>query len=465
MVNNILISTYDKADLINFSQILIQKYNAEIYATDIVYDYLTGNGISVQKYNPNINIDFNMVICNFFPFEKFINKNIDYDEVFKNIDTIGLYQLQIAAKNYQKTIAISSKQQYPFIIEKIDKNELNEEFSLFLAKEAFFTICKINGLLTRILDQDNDYKIISEKKLTNLLHGENPHQKAQLYSGNILSYEVIANKELTYNNLCDMNTAVAICSEFYDVCAAVIVKNSMPFGIALGTAVDEAYLKAVDCDPVNIFDAAIAFTKQINVNTAKKLASAHVKIVIAPNFDEDTANILLDANIKLIKLITPLKDYKTFLDKEIKVTPFGILVQNCDKSILEKNSFKVVSKKKPTTEMIEDMVFAWKIIKHARSKAAVVVKDLKTAGIAQGHGNLRDAIDIALDKACENSKDAILVTDYTISLKNEISDAAQARIAAIIQPGNSCNDAEIAATADKYELVMVQTGIRQLKHF
>lgn len=463
MSKRVLLNTYDKEGLIDFAKALSQKYGYDITATNMVYDYLAGNGIIVEKFDWN-NDNFDIVVCNFYPFNKFENRDFDEKEVIENIDTQGLSLLQKAVKNFQNTLAVSSKEQYNSVLEHIEHNDITEDFSKKLAQKAIFEICRINKQITNILDNSRDFIVLAEKKLCDLSSGENPHQSAELYSGDILSYEIIANKQLTYNNILDINTAAAIAAEFYDVCATVIVRHAMPCGAALGTTIEDSYMKAVDCDPVSAFGGVAAFTRKIDTNMAKQLSSMFLEVIIAPDFDEKVIEILSQKNMKLIKINTPLKDYKGYLNKDIKVTPFGILVQEPDKSTLEKDTFRLVTKKKPTTEIVEDMVFAWKIAKHARSNSAVIVKDLKTVGMSQGQVNRIEAIDMALDKACENSKGAILASDGAITTTDAIFDAAQGRIAAIIQPGGSSKDKEVIAAADKYELVMIATGISQLKN-
>lgn len=463
MAKRVLINTYDKDGIVDFTQKLSQKYAYDIIAAENTYDYLIGNGINAEKFDWN-NSNFDIVVCNFYPFNKFENKEFDEDELISNIDAEGLSVLQKSAKNYKNALVVSSKTQYDEVLELIDNDGLTEDILKKYAQKAIFELCRTNAQITKVLDKNNDYNVLAETKLFDLQYGENPHQKAEIYSGNILDYEIIANKQLTYNNMLDINTAAEIASEFYDVSAVVIVRHAMPCAAALGATIEEAYIKAVDCDPVSAFGGVAAFTKKLDKDMAKQLSSMFLEVVIAPDFDESVIETLSEKNMKLIKIKTPLKDYKAYLNKEIKITPFGILTQNSDKSTLEKESFKLVTKKKPTTEIVEDMVFAWKIAKHARSNAAVIVKDLKTVGIAQGQANRIDAIDIALDRACENSKDAILATDGAFSTTDAIFDAAQGRISAIIQPGGSAKDKDIIAAADKYELVMIKTGIRQFKN-
>lgn len=463
MAKRVLINTYNNDGIVDFTQALEQKYGYDIVATDVSYDYLCGNGISATKFDRN-DAAFDIVVCNFYPFEKLKNKETEEDEVLNLIDTQGLSLLQKAAKAYKTTLSVSSPKQYEEVLKKLEEESIDENYSRKLAQKATLAICKVNSALAAVLGEKEDTISFSEEKIYDLTYGENPHQKASLYTGDMVSYEVIANKKLSYNNILDIDTATAIAAEFYDVCAVVITRHAMPCAVALGSSIEDAYNKAVDCDPISAFGGIAAFTKKIDAQMTKKLSSLFLEIIIAPDFDEETIETLANTNVKLIKLNTPLKDYKAYLDKDIKITPFGTLVQEYDKSALEKDSFKLVSKKKPTTEIVEDMVFAWKVTKHARSNAAVVVKDLRTVGISQGQANRLEAIDIALDKACENSKDAILATDGFISSIESIQDAAQGRIAAIIQPGGSPKDKEIIKTADKYELTMIMTGIRQFKN-
>lgn len=465
MEKNILINVYDKEGLVEFLKELCGMYKCNIFANEDNEDYLKENGFDAnclcefsEEYSPDL------VICNFFPVEKYENKNADTDEIIENIDISGLALLTSAAKNYEETLIISSPKEYEETMKRIKSHKIDTDYLFSTAQNALAKIAEYNTGIASLVCGKDKMIVLTGIKDGDLLYGENPHQKAALYSGKQVDYEVLNGKQLSYNNFLDMNLATSIVSEFYDVCAVAITRHSMPCGVALGSTIFEAYQKAIDCDPISSFGGIAAFSREIDEKLAKNLSSLMLEIVIAPNFSDKALEILKDKDLKIIKLNTPLKDYRTFVSKEIKVTPFGILVQEADKSQLEKDSFKVVSKKKPTTEMVEDMIFAWKVSKHTRSNSAVVVKDLKTVGICQGETARIDAIEKALDRACENSKDAILATDGFISSVEGIQAAIQGRIAAIIHPGGSLKDKEIIKTVDKYELVMIQTGIRQFRN-
>lgn len=298
---------------------------------------------------------------------------------------------------------------------------------------------------------------------TELKYGENPAQKAALYGSDTLDYEVMFQGALSYNNFADINLATAITAEFFDVNAVVLVKHVMPCAVALGKSQNEAFEKALDCDPLGTFGAVASFSQKVDVTIARKIVALCFDTVVAPDFSEDALKVLEKSEeLRIIKINTPLAHYKRFLDTEIKVTPFGILVSEAKAPELDKDSFKVVSKKKPSVEMVEDMIFAQKIVRHARSNAAVIAKDFKTVAIAQGFTNAVEAVENALDKGCEQTKDAVLAIDGTLSSKNNINAAVQGRIAGLIVPDAA--NPELVKLADKFETVVITTGRRVLKH-
>lgn len=299
-----------------------------------------------------------------------------------------------------------------------------------------------------------------------LHYGENPQQKAELYkSPEMIDYEVIDGKELSFNELKNLVEVTSIISEFYDVPAAAIIKNSSPCGVALGRSIEEAYEKAFDCDPIASFFGTIGFSKTVNADVAKHINSMSVKVVIAPDFDEKALRILREnLFIKLVKINTPLMDYKKYAHKEIRITPFGTLVQEFNKSELSKESFKVVTQTKPTREQIEDAIFAWKIAKYAKTHSVVIAKDFKTTAITQGHINPIIAVEEALNISCDNSKDAVMALDDTLAAIDCINAAAQGRISLIIHTGGSIKDKDLIKMADKYKIAIISTGIKNTRN-
>ena len=305
-----------------------------------------------------------------------------------------------------------------------------------------------------------------EFEQTKSLHcGENPHQNAALYrNDNLADYEVLLGDRLSYIDIINITETMNIATEFFDVNMAVIAKNGIICGAALGQNIYDAYTKAFDCDPVSAFFGTIGFSQAVDTETAKHISSMAVDLVIAPGYEPQALEILEDSNCtKVVKLNTPLEDYKNLIREDIKITPFGTLIQDANKSELDKDLFKVVTKNKPSAEQIEDAVFAWKIAKYTKSSSAVIAKDFKTLSIAQGHANSITVVEQALNFACDGSKDAILALDEPIPTAECIYAAAQGRIGVIIQPGGATQDADIIAAADKYNIVMITTGIKNLR--
>ena len=224
-------------------------------------------------------------------------------------------------------------------------------------------------------------------------------------------------------------------------------------------------MKAFDADPVSAFGGIIAFSRTVDEEIAKHASSIFLEVLVAPDYTEEALNLLTKKkNLRIIKLNTPLRVYKNLINKEIKITPFGTLMQDVDNKELDKDTFKVVTKNKPTTEMIEDMVFAWKVAKHVKSNAIVIAKDFKTLGICGGQTSRIDAMETALNKACDGAKDAVAASDGFFPAIDNIQAAAQCRIAGIIQPGGSIKDNDVIEQADKYNIVIVTTGVRHFKH-
>lgn len=488
------ISVFDKDGIVEFAKKLVDnKY--EIVSTGGTFELLKDNGITatevaevtghpemlngkVKSLHPTIfgailadmtntkeaaeiqklNISpFDMVVVNLYPFEEVASKTDNIDELVKNIDIGGVSLLRAGAKNYKNITVVTDKSDYKIAI------NANEETRQTLAIKALKTTSNydkiISTKLSEVFGVDTD-------KIQDLRYGENPHQKASLYKAeNMADYEILWGKELSYNNIVDMTAALNLVSEFYDVPAAAIIKHTTPCGVALGKNVLDAYQKAFDCDPISAFGGIVAVSQKVDEALAKLINSVFLEVIIAPDFDEEALDILKSKkNLRIVKLNTTLDDYKKIANEEIKVTPFGILKQEPDKKELDKDTFKVVTKVKPTAEQIEDAIFAWKVVKHARSNAIVIAKDFKTLAIGQGQTSRICAMEWALDYACDGSKDAVIASDAFFPAIDNIQSAAQGRIGLIIQPGGSIKDQEVIAEADKYNIAMITTGLRHFRH-
>ena len=496
------ISVYDKEN-IEFAAKKLINLGYEILSTGNTYNYLKEKGIDaiesstvtgfrellsgkVKSLHPEIfagiladkdeakTLNFppiSVVIVNLYPFEEYAQQNAETQTLIKNIDIGGVALLRAGAKNYQNVVVITDKKDYEIDFENIDDKTREN-----LALKVFLKTSKYDGLIFEALskkfaDENEetlpDYLNYSLIKKQNLRYGENPHQKAALYDfgEQLVDYEVLGGKELSYNNIVDVTSALNIVSEFFDVNAAVIIKHTNPSGVALGKTLEEAWDRALDCDPLSAFGGIVAFSKKVDLNIAQKLTKMFLEVVIAPDFEEGAIEqFKTKKNLRIIKINTPLEKYKQFTEKEIKLTPFGALVQDKDIKELDVETFKVVTKEKPTAEMIEDMVFAQKIAKHLKSNAIVIVKDLKTIGICGGQTSRVGAVEIALMRVTDSAKDAILASDGFFPATDNITVAAQHRIKGIIQPGGSIKDKEVIDLADKLNICMITTGIRHFKH-
>lgn len=286
-----------------------------------------------------------------------------------------------------------------------------------------------------------------------LLCGQNSLQTANIEKNEkTIDYEI--KSSLTYNQILSVLKGLDVISEFYDVKAACTVKGSNISAVALGQSLADAVQKTMDSNPIDFVDSVIVVSQEVDSEIARFLKDTN--IIVAPKFTTKALDFLETHNINFVTINTPLKDYKNYLSNDIKVTPLGTLTQTPNKSELDKDLFKVITKQKPTVEQIEDAVFAWKVAKHNNSQAIVIAKDLKTTAIAQG---LQSAsVEFALDYSCDLSKDAVLASDLPIT-QHDVNVAAQGRIATIIVP---FAEKSIVNQADKYNISLITTGFTNI---
>ena len=289
--------------------------------------------------------------------------------------------------------------------------------------------------------------------INELVSGENTHQKAKLFD-NDFKIEYETESELSYNDIISVNLGLNIVSEFFDVNAIVVTKNSSVLGAALGQNINDACLKAFDCNPVDISNATVTSSKTIDNASAKLFTKGN--LIIAPAFEKAAIETMEKNSVRYVTVKTKLSDIKNRTREEYKNTLFGLLVQDYNMSELNKDTFKVETKTKPTTEQIEDAVFAWKVAKYAKSAGIVISKDFKTTAISQGVSG--SAIEYALDYACDASKESVLASDLPLTVY-DLNVAAQGRISLIIVP--SANK-EFIKRADEVEMIIITTGFSNL---
>ena len=286
-----------------------------------------------------------------------------------------------------------------------------------------------------------------------IMYGENASQNASIEKNEkTIDYET--NKNLTYINLLSLSKGLNLISEFYDVNAVCALKGTGVCAVALGQSLADAVQKVMDSNPIDFMTSVLVASQEVDSEIARFLKDTN--IIAAPKFTQKALEILDSKNVIYVTINTPLSEYKKYLSNDIKVTPLGTLTQTPNLSDLDKDLFKVVSKVKPSVELIEDAIFAWKVAKHNNSQAIVIAKDLKTTAIAQG---LQSAsVEFVLDYSCDTSKEAVLASDMPITV-HDVNVAAQGRIGLIIVP---FADKEIIAQADKYEIAVITTGFTNI---
>lgn len=511
------ISVYNKDGIVEFADKLQKIFGYEIISTGGTFDKLKENGIEVteiseitgfrellhgrvKSLHPRIHagilasrtareditelkeneIDFiDLVIVNLYPFEEASKKEeMDIDELYEYIDIGGVTLLRAAAKNFFYVTPVYSANLYEKILEDLQQNDGNTTYELRkeLAVKTFRYTSSYDALIAEKIEEKLFEKeeeevlpenlVLNLEKVKDLRYGENPHQTAAIYKKpSNLEYEVLQGKEISYNNMVDITSAVNIVSEFIDVPAACVIKHNNPCGAALGTNINDAYFKAHSCDPISAFGGIIGLNLPVTKEIAEHAAQMFLEVIVAPDFSREALDILAGKkNLRLVRLPFTVEEYKKAQDYTIKDLPFGTLVQSIDNAELSEKNFKVATSCKPTKENIEDMVFAWKVVKHMSSNAIVVVKDLKTVGLGLGQTSRIASMEIALKQTCDETKDAVIASDGFFPAVDNIHAAAQARIGAIIQPGGSIKDNDVITEAEKYSIPMVMTGIRHFKH-
>ncbi|HCF29905.1 MAG TPA: bifunctional phosphoribosylaminoimidazolecarboxamide formyltransferase/IMP cyclohydrolase PurH, partial [Cyanobacteria bacterium UBA11049] len=308
--------------------------------------------------------------------------------------------------------------------------------------------------------------VLSGQQLQSLRYGENPHQPAAWYQTGTTATGWAAatklqGKELSYNNLVDLEAARRIIAEFTDTPAATIIKHTNPCGTALGNTISQAYEKAFNADSVSAFGGIVALNRPIDAPTATALTQTFLECVVAPGCDAQAREILA-AKSKVRVLILP--DLGTGAKETVKVIAGGFLVQAADNIVADTSQWQFVTEKQPTSDQLAELLFAWKVCKHVKSNAIVVTSDRTTLGVGAGQMNRVGSVEIALEQAGEKAKGGFLASDGFFPFDDSVRTAAAAGITAIVQPGGSLRDKDSIAAANELGLVMVFTGVRHFLH-
>lgn len=420
-----------------------------------------------------------MVVVNLYPFEKTTQKpGVTIEEAIENIDIGGPSMLRSAAKNHRSVAVICNPERYARVIEELKKNKgsLPENLLRDLAVEVYGRTSQYDGTIHAYLK--NYFKgkqeasafpnevTFSFEKIQELRYGENPHQKAAFYkekgkTKGLINIKQLQGKELSFNNILDLNSAFDLVKEFENP-AAVIVKHNNPCGVAEDKALDKAYQEAWKCDKLSAFGGIVALNRKMDAKTAKVVAkSGFLECIIAPGYDKEALELFKDKkNLRLLESY----DLAPIDEPDFKRVAGGLLLQDKDLATLDMNNLKVVTKKKPSAKEMESLIFGWKVAKHVKSNAIILTKGLKTIGIGAGQMSRVDSVFIATKKSGKATAGAVLASDAFFPKEDAIALAAKYKIRAIIQPGGSIADEAIIKMADKHKIAMVTTGMRHFRH-
>lgn len=418
-----------------------------------------------------------LVVINLYPFKQTILKgHIELEEAIENIDIGGPTMLRAAAKNYQDVVVIVDPADYGQILDEMKTSgDVSIKTKFKLAYKVFEHTSHYDTLIAKYLRDKLGEEFFPEtlsltfEKAQEMRYGENPHQKAVFYKevganiGCITNSVQLHGKELSYNNINDTNGALELLKEF-DEPTVVAVKHANPCGVASANTIYEAYAAAYEADPVSIFGGIIAANREIDVKTAEEINKIFVEIVIAPSYTKEALDILASKkNIRVLKLDNisaklPAGSY------DMKKVAGGLLVQNYNNELLNTDDIRYVTDKKPTAEQLEELIFAMKVVKHTKSNGIVLAKGKQTIGVGPGQLNRIMAAKIAIEYGGERTQGAVLASDAYFPFPDCAEAAAQAGIAAIIQPGGSMNDQKSIDACNKLGIAMVFTGMRHFKH-
>ena len=518
-IERALISVYDKTNLLEIATALAQR-GVEILSTGGTARHLRDAGIDildvsdytgfpemldgrVKTLHPKIHggllaerdnaehsaqteahgiTPIDMVICNLYPFEATVAKpDVTLPEAIENIDIGGPTMIRAAAKNYRHVAVLTAADQYPQIIADLDANDgcLSEERRFELAKAAFAHTAQydttIAAYLANVESQPDEFTAdltLRFKKERTLRYGENPHQRAAFYKtettpgASAAWAKQLSGQPLSFNNLLDLEAALEIVKDFENPTCAII-KHNNPCGLATAGTLQDAFTNALECDRTSAFGSIVGLNRKVTIQTAniiREAANAGVKIdaIIAPSYTEKALRALSRVKRRPILEAGSLSGAEPVL--QIRNITGGVLVQDPDVHDLRADDLEVATSRAPTEAEIESLLFAWKACKHVKSNCILLAQGTQSVGIGAGQMSRVDAAIIAIRKAGEKAKGAVLASDAYFPFPDGVEIAGEAGITAIIQPGGSVNDAPVIETADAYGMAMVLTGVRHFRH-
>ena len=425
-----------------------------------------------MKINNYENID--LVIINFYPFEKVLLSNSDHKNIIENIDIGGPTMVRAAAKNYNDVVILSNTKQYEDLTIELDRNRgsTNLKFREKLAEEAFMETAYYESKIFNYFNQKSKNlfpikNIFSGKLVEKTRYGENPHQKAAIYSqSNKQEIIQISGKQLSYNNYNDLYSALSISKTLPRNKGVAIIKHANPCGVSINPNKIKSFKEALESDPISAYGGVVSCNFKLNNSLAKEINKIFFEVIVANGFDKKSVKLLKKKkNLRLIDSSKVEKNFKfNFINKFN-----SILVQDPDNQNFSKKDFKIVSKLKPTNKTLNKLIFAFNICRSVKSNAIVITKDYKTIGIGSGQPSRLDSCKIAIDKMkkfqkISDSDEILAASDAFFPFVDGIEKLVQAGISAVIQPSGSKNDKEIIKFANQTNTILVFSKTRHFNH-
>ena len=424
-----------------------------------------------------------MVVVNLYAFEKTAGKpGVEFEDIIENIDIGGPSMVRSAAKNFQDVAIVTSPSDYEAIASEMESGgeSLSLKTKWRLAQTAFATTAAYDSAIASTLERIGapesdagkfalgsadgfpETLRLSFSKAFDLRYGENPHQRAALYSDGsgkgVANGKQLQGKELSYNNIVDLQAAWDLAQEFEEpVCA--IIKHTNPCGTAVATTLAEAYKRALECDPVSAFGGVIGVNRTIDRETATEMAKLFVEAIAAPEFDDAAREIFgTKKNLRLVEIVPMQQKWV------LKNVSGGVLLQDNDMRPLSESDLKIVSERKPTEQEMRDLLFAWKVCKHVKSNAILYARNGQSTGVGAGQMSRVDSAKIGAMKSVLGIEGSVAASDAFFPFPDGVEEIAKAGATAIIQPGGSVRDQEVIDAANRLGLAMVLTGVRHFRH-
>ncbi|MBK9250273.1 MAG: bifunctional phosphoribosylaminoimidazolecarboxamide formyltransferase/IMP cyclohydrolase [Ignavibacteria bacterium] len=508
-VTRALISVSDKTDIVDFAQKL-HELGIEILSTGGTASLLREHGITVQSVSdytgfpeimdgrvktlqPKIHggllgvLDntshqqqmsehgiksIDLLIVNLYPFEKTLtNPTSTHDDIVENIDIGGPAMVRAAAKNYKWTAVVVNPDRYPSILDSLTADKtISESLRRELAGEAFAHTGYYDSLIAGYFRSQTGLMFPGElsipvRKSQSLRYGENPHQQAVLYGNFTSIFRQVHGKELSYNNIIDIDAAAKLSLEFTEP-TVVIIKHTNPCGVGSGTTLSDAYAKAFATDTVSPFGGIIAVNRTIDLEFAQTVHSLFAEVLIAPDFTDEALDLLRKKRDRRLMTV----DYAALrkaMQRQVKSVAGGLLVQTDDTELLDESALKTVTKREPTEDERAALMFAWRVAKHVKSNAIIYAAKDRTLAIGAGQMSRVDSARIAVKKAHDAGIDltgSAVASDAFFPFADGLLQAVEAGATAVIQPGGSVRDAEVIAAADENSIAMMMTGMRHFRH-